>query len=132
VDEVVATIAATKKWELAPGVRVVVVVVYEVGQDGFWIRRDLAERGEESRYPGLPLQPRQVDVQIHPVDPLQLQGDVLAQNFGNAAWCAHIWLRSFGIICQPLCGPIAGTASAIPLVNRSPLLSAAAARLYDI
>ena len=29
------------------------------------------------------------------------------------------WLRSFGTKCQPLCGPIAGTASAAPLVNRS-------------
>src|SRR3972149_2676985 len=35
-----------KKWGLAPGVRV--VVVYEAGQDGFWIQRALSERGYET------------------------------------------------------------------------------------
>jgi transposase len=47
VDEVVAVIqAAIAKWGLAPGVRV--VVVYEAGQDGFWIQRELARRGIET------------------------------------------------------------------------------------
>lgn len=44
VAEVLAVIAAVKKqFGLAPGVAV--VVVYEAGQDGFWIQRDLEERG---------------------------------------------------------------------------------------
>lgn len=44
VGEVLAVIAAAKvKFGLAPGVPV--VVVYEAGQDGFWIVRDLEERG---------------------------------------------------------------------------------------
>jgi transposase len=47
VDEVVAAIAAAKKkWALPPGVRV--VVVFEAGQDGFWIQRALAQRGIEA------------------------------------------------------------------------------------
>ena len=35
-----------KKWGLAPGIRV--VVMYEAGQDGFWIQRALAARGYEA------------------------------------------------------------------------------------
>lgn len=37
---------AKQKWGLAPGVRV--VVVYEAGQDGFWIQRALTARGYET------------------------------------------------------------------------------------
>ena len=37
---------AKKKWGLAPGVRV--VVMYEAGQDGFWIQRALTARGYET------------------------------------------------------------------------------------
>ena len=47
VDEALAVIEKTKqKWGLAAGVRV--VVVYEAGQDGFWIERALMERGYET------------------------------------------------------------------------------------
>jgi len=47
LDEAMAVIEKTKKkWGLAPGVRV--VVVYEAGQDGFWIQRALSERGYEA------------------------------------------------------------------------------------
>lgn len=47
LDEAMAVIEkAKKKWGLAPGVRV--VVVYEAGQDGFWIQRALSERGYEA------------------------------------------------------------------------------------
>jgi transposase len=46
LEEAVAVIEKTKqKWGLAPGVRV--VVVYEAGQDGFWIQRALTGRGYE-------------------------------------------------------------------------------------
>src|SRR3970282_2344132 len=46
LDEAIAVIEKTKKkWGLAPGVRV--VVVYEAGQDGFWIQRGLTRRGYE-------------------------------------------------------------------------------------
>jgi transposase len=46
LGEVEALIEKTKqKWGLAPGVRV--AVVYEAGQDGFWIQRALSERGYE-------------------------------------------------------------------------------------
>ena len=37
---------AKQKWGLAPGIRV--VVMYEAGQDGFWIQRALAARGYEA------------------------------------------------------------------------------------
>jgi transposase len=47
LDEAVALIEKTKhKWGLVPGVRV--VVVYEAGQDGFWIQRALSARGYET------------------------------------------------------------------------------------
>ena len=47
LDEALAVIEKVKKkWGLAPGVRV--VVVYEAGQDGFWIQRALNERGYEA------------------------------------------------------------------------------------
>jgi len=47
LDEVLQEIERIKvKWELAPGVRT--VVVYEAGQDGFWIHRALTERGIEA------------------------------------------------------------------------------------
>jgi transposase len=47
LQEAVAIIEKTKKkWGLAPGVRV--AVVYEAGQDGFWIQRALMDRGYET------------------------------------------------------------------------------------
>lgn len=47
LEEAVAVIEkAKKKWGLAPGVRV--VLVYEAGQDGFWIQRALTARGYEA------------------------------------------------------------------------------------
>ena len=47
LEEAIALIEkAKRKWGLAPGVRV--VVVYEAGQDGFWIQRALSERGYEA------------------------------------------------------------------------------------
>ena len=47
LSEAIGVIEKTKnKWGLAPGVRV--VVVYEAGQDGFWIQRALSEHGYET------------------------------------------------------------------------------------
>jgi transposase len=47
LEQAIAVIEKTKnKWGLAPGVRV--VVVYEAGQDGFWIQRALTARGYEA------------------------------------------------------------------------------------
>ena len=47
LEEAIAMIEKTKqKWGLSPGVRV--VVVYEAGQDGFWIQRALSARGYEA------------------------------------------------------------------------------------
>jgi transposase len=47
LEEAIAVIEKVKKkWGLAPGVRV--VVVFEAGQDGFWIQRALTERGYEA------------------------------------------------------------------------------------
>lgn len=47
LEEAIAVIEKVKKkWGLAPGVRV--VVVYEAGQDGFWIQRALTARGYEA------------------------------------------------------------------------------------
>jgi transposase len=47
LEQAIAVIEkAKKKWGLSPGVRV--VVVYEAGQDGFWIQRALTARGYEA------------------------------------------------------------------------------------
>jgi len=47
LEEAIAMIEKTKKkWGLAPGVRV--VVVYEAGQEAFWIQRALTARGYET------------------------------------------------------------------------------------
>src|SRR4030067_2581217 len=47
LEEAIAVIEKRKqKWGLAPGVRV--VVVYEAGQDAFWIQRALTARGYET------------------------------------------------------------------------------------
>ena len=47
LEEAIAVIEKTKKkWGLAPGVRM--VVVYEAGQEGFWIQRALTARGYET------------------------------------------------------------------------------------
>lgn len=47
LEEAIAVIEKVKKkWGLSSGVRV--VVVYEAGQDGFWIQRALSERGYEA------------------------------------------------------------------------------------
>jgi hypothetical protein len=41
---------------------------------------------EEGGDPALVLQPRHVHVEVHPVDALDFQGDVLAQDLGDAPW----------------------------------------------
>ena len=47
LEAAIAVIEKTKKkWGLASGVRV--VLVYEAGQDGFWIQRALSDRGYEA------------------------------------------------------------------------------------
>lgn len=47
LEDAIAVIEKVKKkWGLASGVRV--VVVFEAGQDGFWIQRALSERGYEA------------------------------------------------------------------------------------
>ena len=42
-----------------------------------------AVKTEKTRHPRLALQARHIHVQIHPVDPLELQGHVLAQNLAQ-------------------------------------------------
>ena len=81
-----------------------------------------AVKTEETRYPRLALQSRHVDIQIHPVDPLKLQGDVLTQNLGNAAWYAHSRLRLAPVLrdqMPALCGHMTETDSSVSLPNRS-------------
>ena len=57
LQEVVAVIEATKqKWGLAPGIPV--AIVYEAGQDGFWIERELTARG----YRALVVNPASIQV----------------------------------------------------------------------
>jgi hypothetical protein len=48
---------------------------------------------KESNHAHVALQLWHVDVQVHPVDTLDLQGDVVGQHFGHASWYAHFRLR---------------------------------------
>ena len=60
LDAVVAVIEATRcKWGLSEHCRV--VVVFEAGQDGFWIARALSRRG----YEVLPIDPASIPVERH-------------------------------------------------------------------
>ena len=43
---------------------------------------------EETGRPVRALQPRHIDVEVHPVDPLDRQSDVIAENFRHAL-CYH-------------------------------------------
>src|SRR5579862_7346976 len=45
---------------------------------------------KEVHYSLFPLQTRNVNLQVHPVDPFHFQGDVIGQHFGHAAWYAHL------------------------------------------
>jgi len=44
-----------------------------------------AMEAEEADNSLLPLQPRNIDIQIHAVDAFDFQGDVLGEHFGNAS-----------------------------------------------
>jgi len=49
-----------------------------------------AVESEKRRYATFPLQSRNVNVQVHSVDTLDLQRDVFTQNFGDASCYAHL------------------------------------------
>jgi len=49
-------------------------------------KRGLTVIAEESRNVLLALQPRDVDVEIHPVDALQFECDVVSQDVVDAVW----------------------------------------------
>jgi hypothetical protein len=51
---------------------------------------------EEALYPAAVGQPRLPDVEIHPVDRLHLEDDVIVEDIGDAARYGHGWLRSTG------------------------------------
>ena len=42
-------------------------------------------KAEETGYAALPLQRANVDVQVHPVDSLDLEGDVVGQDLSDAS-----------------------------------------------
>src|SRR5258708_19181523 len=52
-------------------------------------QRLTAMLAEETHNPLLDLQPRHVDVEVHPVDPLDRELDILAENIGYAL-CYHL------------------------------------------
>jgi hypothetical protein len=45
---------------------------------------------EEGGHPSRPLQRGHVHVEVHSVDALHFQGDVLADNIGDTPWYAHL------------------------------------------
>jgi hypothetical protein len=52
-----------------------------------------AMKAKEVHHPLFPLQTGNIDVQVHPINAFDFQGDVLVQHFGNASWCAHFGSR---------------------------------------
>ena len=73
-----------------------------------------AMTAEELRHPVLTLQGRNVHVEVHPVDALQLERDVLIEDFGYALWYAQLRLRydsdPSGSIATSVAISLAGTA----------------------
>ena len=49
-------------------------------------KRLAAMRAEEPGHAALGLEPRDVHVEVHPVDALDLQGHVVAQDLRHGAW----------------------------------------------
>ena len=45
-----------------------------------------AMKSKEAGHTLFTLQSRNVNVQVHPVNPLHFQGDMLRQHLGNASW----------------------------------------------
>src|SRR3954467_10868373 len=86
---------------------------------------------KELHHPALTLQRWNVHVQIHPINALQLERDVLLEDFGYALWYAHFRLRydsdpsgstatsvaisSAGTACgpSPLTGAISGLSTTV-------------------
>src|SRR3982751_1377376 len=56
-------------------------------------KRVSAMVAEEPDHAQFPLQLRYVHVQVHPVDSLDLQADVIGKHFRYASWYAHFRLR---------------------------------------
>ena len=52
-----------------------------------------AMKPEEAGHSAVPLQGWHVNVQVHPVDSFDFQGDVIVQHFGDRSWYAHFRLR---------------------------------------
>ncbi len=52
-----------------------------------------AVTAEKLRDSALTLEPRHVDIEVHPVDALQLKGQMVIQYLGDALWYAHFRLR---------------------------------------
>jgi hypothetical protein len=48
---------------------------------------------KETGHPNFPLQLRHVNIQVQPVDSLDLQGHVVGQHLSNGSWYAHSRLR---------------------------------------
>src|SRR4051812_48132855 len=44
---------------------------------------------KESDYAQFALPLRHIHVQVHPIDPFDLQGDVIGQHFGHTSWYVH-------------------------------------------
>jgi hypothetical protein len=62
-----------------------------------------AVTAEKLRDSALTLEPRHVDLEVHPVDALQLKGQMVIQYLGDAvvrSFSAPVRLRSFGIDCR--------------------------------
>ena len=54
----------------------------------------------ESQGPLDDLQPGNIDVEPHPVDPFHFQGNLLLENFSHALWYGHhrlrLWVGLYG------------------------------------
>src|SRR5450755_4034859 len=75
-----------------------------------------AMESEEAGYSPFPLQRRHIYVQVHPVNALNLQADMLSNHFGDTSWDTHWRLRLTPALRDqpPLSGSMNGIARQYP------------------
>jgi len=56
---------------------------------------------DEAQHTFVGLEPANAKAEIHPIDPLRFQGNVVLKNLGHALWHGHRRLRLMGGPCGP-------------------------------
>jgi len=95
-----------------------------VGHDAHQRRgshRLAAMKAEEASGLLLRLEFRLIDIEVHPIDAFDFQGDVIVDDVGNAAGYTHDWLRSTKVrrTTTALSGQTLGLRKQTPPIDRS-------------